>query len=162
MKFAVRRFRYKLKNAFHEDVTRNIMFNMRSAKDKRLISTIKKFFCSQRKNDYEKSFMVPESIFDKHQVYFCELILKFKDENRFQDYDLKVNEQQSQELKVLKEVMTSMPNVKNLQSFFNHEAIQCLWMGIWNNPVDEKTKKQLKQKRQPPFKFCDDLRNHLK
>lgn len=58
--------------------------------------------------------MVPESIFDKHQVYFCELILKFKDENRFQDYDLKVNEQQSQELKVLKEVMTSMPNVKNL------------------------------------------------
>lgn len=105
--------------------------------------------------------MVPESIFDKHQVYFCELILKFKDENRFQEYDLKVNEQQSQELKVLKEVMTSMPNVKNLQSFFNHEAIQCLWMGVWNNPADDATKKQLRLKRQPPFKLCDDLRDHL-
>ena len=45
MKFAVRRFRHKLKDAFHEDITRNIMFNMRSARDKRLISTIKKFFC---------------------------------------------------------------------------------------------------------------------
>ena len=143
MKFAVRKFRHKLKDAFHEDITRNIMFNMRSAKDKRLISVIKKFFCHQRKGNYDRSFMIPDKIFEKHKVYFCELILKFKNESRFSDYNLEINEQISFDLKVLKEVMTSMPNVKNLQHFFSHEAIQCLWMGLWWNPIHAKTRRKL-------------------
>ena len=67
--------------------------------------------------------MIPDKLFEKHKVYFCELILKFKNEKRFADYNLSIDDQLSKDLKVLKEVMTSMPNVKNLQTFFAHEVI---------------------------------------
>ena len=100
--------------------------------------------------------MVPDKIFEKHKVYFCELILKFKDERRFKDYELEITDEQSDDLRVLKEVMTSMPNVKNLQSFFSHEVIQSLWMGVWQNPQHQKVK------RRAPFKDHKDLQDHLK
>jgi hypothetical protein len=109
----VRKFRHNLKETFHEDVTKNIMFNMRSAKDKRLIAIIKDFFCRKRKVK-KLSLMVPNEIFEKYKVYFCELILKFKQDDKFNDYDIEISEEQGFDLKVLREVMTSMPNIKNL------------------------------------------------
>lgn len=127
MKFALRKFRHGIKQMYHEGVTRNIMFNWRSSRDIRLINSIKQFFCNVRNKDLSQSFMIPPKIFEKHKVVFCELILNFKTSERYHDYGIKG----SSFLNVLREVMGSMPNRRNLIQFFQNEVIQILWIGLY-------------------------------
>jgi hypothetical protein len=110
MKFALRKFRHGIKSMYHEGVTRNVMFNWRSSRDIRLIDSIKNFYCNVRNKDPSQSFMIPEKIFERHKVIFCELILNFKIPDRYKDYGM----QGSNFLNIIREVMGSMPNRKNL------------------------------------------------
>jgi hypothetical protein len=89
--------------------------------------------------------MVPIKLFDKHQSVFCELILKFKNQQRYQDYEVVGDPF----IHVIKEVMDSMPNKKNLEQFFSHEAIQCLWSGLWRKQIDAKIKRRLPYRNDP-------------